>query len=145
MLSFEESMNDEFIPKVGILLSNGKFESNNGMGHSKNATIICRNLGIDIPSDTNSDDFLIMSGVAMIATYDGFKKKQIKIAKDNPHYNLMLPIIKLYEAHGFKLIEGWKINPEFQANLDNALGLAQKVTIEETIIIGNCILGGKHV
>ncbi len=138
-------LSHDFIPKVGILLPNGRFESNEGQGHAKHAMAICQRLKIDIPSHINPDDFLIMSGAAMIATYDAFKKKQIKIAKNNPHYTEMAKIIDLYVKQGFKLIEGWEINIDYQMALDRALKLENKTIIEETIIIrisqyqgGNC-------
>ena len=128
-------LNHEFVPQVGILLPNGNFESNEGQGHPKHAMTICKKLKIDIPSGINPDDFLIMSGAAMIATYDAFKKKQIKIAKNNPHYKEMSKIINTYVNHGFDVIEGWDMNLEYQKKLDEALELLKKTIIEETFII----------
>ena len=122
---------EEFIPKVGILLPNGHLEANNGEGHPRHALKICQQLNLEIPDLMNPDDFLIMAGCAMIATYDAFKKRQIKIAKNNSNEK-MQQIIKLYLLHDFQVIEGWDLNPQYQEALENALN---KVIIEETIII----------
>ena len=128
-------LNHEFVPQVGILLPNGNFESNEGQGHPKHAMTICQKLKIDIPSGINPDDFLIMSGAAMIATYDAFKKKQIKIAKNNPHYKEMSKIINTYVNHGFDVIEGWDMNLEYQKKLDEALELLL-LFVFELLVVG---------
>lgn len=128
-------LEDTFVPQVGILLPNGEFKPNTGQGHPKHAQSICQDLNIEVPNGCNADDFLIMSGCAMIATYDAFKKKQIKIAKNNPHYDKMMTVMNSYILHGFKVIEGWYLNTEYQYALEQALKMTHKTIIEETIII----------
>lgn len=116
----------------GIHLPNRRFLPNKGDGHAKNAIRFCQKYPKfdklrEVEAKFNdADDFMIMSGCAIVAGYQG--KSILKVAEDN-----VIPSIQSleleYEQYGYKIWPFWKINPEYKNALDEIIKQMSKMQV----------------
>ena len=111
------------ITAPGIYLPNGKFLSNTGSGHAKNAKLFCERYPelyelLDSQNDYLADEFLIVAGCAIVAGYNGVACFKIAEDNDNP---VLLSLKSKYVQEKFSIKNSWNINPQYKAVMDEVM------------------------
>lgn len=121
----------------GIYLPNGEFIGNNGTGHAKNAREICKPYPelLDLMLNRSTDiydDFIIMAGFAIVASYNS--QYCFKVASDNP-FPEILKLKGIYQKEIAKsqdemlqIWEYWKIQKEYLAEVKK---IAELVNVKD--------------
>ena len=115
----------------GIYLPDLRFIPNGIDGHAKNADRYCRNYPQleklkNSEATLNSDEFMIVAGRAISASYNG--ERCFKVAEDNHNPNIE-HLRDENKKNNIKIIPYWKINSMYAQTLDEIIANEKKYQI----------------